>query len=234
MATLKDTIILGKLSVLQGIHSSQTISGAEGRFERMTVSGLLTADDGTEEVYLGPNDEVTVSDGLIYINNAEFDCSDVILTIKELYAPQNSTDTSNYSLGASGQILKSNGSNAYWSSAYLPYQYHYRYHFQVSNTSTSLHNTAYFSLDEYTNDSPKTSWTNSEVVAALTARGFTGSSSALSATGACTSGPISAVYAYNGYVYYIYTSGSGTKNTNYHQNPITVVVKVETVTNAMR
>lgn len=38
MATLKDTIVLGKLSVLGGIHSSQTISG-----NNIELNGTLTA-----------------------------------------------------------------------------------------------------------------------------------------------------------------------------------------------
>jgi hypothetical protein len=234
MATLKDTVILGKLSVLEGIYSRKTISGTEGKFDYLTAGGIFSVDVGAEEIYLGPNDEVTVYDGLVQINNGELDCSYGALTIKQLYAPINSSDTDNYGLGTSGQILKSNGSNAHWSSVYLPYQYLYRYHFQVSNTSTTTHNTAYFSLDEYSNDSPKSSWTYAQVVAALTKRGFTGTSSLLPASGSATGNPVSAVYATNGYVYYVYTSSSGAKYTGYYQNPYTVSVKIETVTSALR
>ena len=234
MATLKDTIVLGKLSVLEGIQSRGVIRGNEGNFNYLTAGGIFTVDVGAEEVNLGPNDEVIVYDGLVQINNGELDCSYGALTIKELYAPINSTDTDNYGLGTSGQILKSNGANAYWSSVYLPYQYHYRYHFQVSNTSTSLHNTAYFSLDEYSNNSPQTTWTYANVVTALTKRGFTGTSSTLPASGACVSGPICAVYATNGYVYYVYTMGSGSKGTSYFQNPYTASAKIETVTSSLR
>ena len=243
MATLKDTIVLGKLSILGGIHSTH-LGEVLG-----TSTKLVLGDPGNsgwveivEDVNLGPSGEygewlLGDSGYLDFYGGANFTgaVSMSNIQIDQLKVRTTSSTTSTtYGPGVNKQILTSNGTNAYWNSQYLPYQYHYRYHFQVSNTSTSNHNTAYFSLDEYSNGSPKSSWTNAEVVAALTARGFTGSSSALSATGAANGYPVCAVYAYNGYVYCKFTTSSNTSSTSSYGNPITVVVKIETVTNAMR